>query len=159
MNKTITATTLALAAGLASGFVLTGSATPGTVEACYRTTNGALRVDTGGGCKGGEQALTLGTGRITTRVVTDEDSMSRTDQGVLEMMCAPGEVVTGGGYTIASIGPDIFVNQDQPFQDDDGNQGWLVVATYTTVEDYVVEVWGYAICTAGVTTEAPWLEG
>jgi len=133
---------------------------PTSVDACYRTANGALRLDTGTGCRPGESAIPLGAGPSTTRVVTDADEMSWNDQGVVYAMCDPGEVVVGGGYTIDNIGPNTFVNMDQPLQDEHGNQGWMIMPSYTAFEDdgYDGHVTEWAICTPGITTEAPWLD-
>lgn len=159
MRTSTVAMALALvAAGVGGGWVAATEA-PATFDACYRTTTGALRIDTGTGCRVGEEAITLGSPEISTRVVMASDVMTWNDQGVVYAMCAPGEVVVGGGYTIDNIGPMTFVNMDQPLEDEDGNQGWMIMATYTAFEDdgYVGHVSGYAICTAGVTTDAPWL--
>jgi hypothetical protein len=59
--------------------------------------------------------------------------------------CGRGEVVTGGGYSIASIGFNDKLNVSGPVTDlDTGRDGWVVEVFNNNRAD--LEVWVTAIC-------------
>jgi hypothetical protein len=121
------------------------------VSACYHARTGDLRVDVdGSGCRPSELPVTLGEGLVTRRVVASEIISPDTFEGV-SALCDPGEVVLGGGHQQASINPEVVVVTDAPYLDGD-RQGWLVAITNPS-EIYDFELWAYAICAPGVSSE------
>jgi hypothetical protein len=80
----------------------------------------------------------------------------RTEHGIIESAnwqgveayCLPGEVVTGGGYSLGSIGFNDKVNSDGPITVD-GNDGWIVSVHNDT--EFDIDLWVTAICAASPT--------
>ncbi len=137
-----------LAVGV-GGVAVAGTLSAPGVDACYRTTTGALRVDTGGGCRVGEQAIRLGTGQLRTRQVIAEGAVEGGQYRTATAWCGPGEVVTGGGVEVAAIAPDYTVFSDVPIEEA-GLQGWqgAVSRPYADPEQ-VVAFSVVAICAPG----------
>lgn len=154
MKSTLAAVAAAVAIGVGGGLLAANGSGPATVDACYRDSNGALRVDTGSGCRRGESEIVLGTADFRTRTVTEMEWLIGVDWIGVEAMCAPGEVVTGGGYTLGSINPLVAVNSDNPIEID-GVQGWQATVAYSGPEGdgHEAEVWVHAICAGGLPAE------
>ncbi len=72
---------------------------------------------------------------VTVRTVAVPDNTTE-----VQASCDPGDLMTGGGYTIGSIGfsDKVFVNA--PLND----HTWSVEAYNDTV--YNIDLWAYAIC-------------
>lgn len=137
-----------MAVGAGGAAVASGAFAP-SVDACYRTTTGALRVDLGDGCRVGEQAISLGTAQFYTRQVAVSGWVQGGQYEAVQAMCGPGEVVTGGGVAVASIGLDYTVFEDSPITVD-GLEGWqgAVSRPYADPEQDL-EFWVTAICASG----------
>ena len=142
------------AAGLLAATVLTAGglalASPGdaeTLDVCYHTRSGALRVDvSGSGCGRAESPATLGGGKLVTRIVTAERTLPADGFGGLTAECGEGEVVLGGGFEVASINPDTAIVTNAPLTLTDGRQGWHV----TLSAGGPVQMWTFAVCAPGV---------
>jgi hypothetical protein len=126
----------------------------GTTDACYNDRTGLVRVDTtGGGCRVSESPITLGSGLVTRKVTASGhvgpiSDIPPTAADSAYAYCAPGEVVLGGGYGLASINPDVAVWTNAPF-DIDGKVGWMVSVVNDTEGEF--DFWVYAICGVGTT--------
>jgi hypothetical protein len=119
-----------------------------TVEACYHNRTGALRVDlSGAGCGAVESPVTLGGAGLVTRTVVADRVLPDDGFGALIAECGHGEVVLGGGFEIASVGPETAIITNAPHTLDDGRQGWLVSMS----AGGPAEIWSFAICAPGVS--------
>lgn len=145
--------TLAVAAAAATvGGVAFANGDGDTIHGCV-TNAGLLRVVDGEHCKHSETPIEWnvqgppGPSAISTEWRTEYGTISPRDWNTVTSPCESGEVVTGGGYSLGSIGLNDKVNFDGPVPIDGGAQGWAVSVHNDT--DYTLEVWVTAICAVG----------
>lgn len=157
---------LALVAALVSGGAVWATIpdSSGVIHACYKTSNGQLRViDTGLGatCNGSETALqwnvmgpTGPSGATNVVVRTDTETLVSNETATFTALCHAGEVATGGGFRVhggASIPPlPVQISLSEPNSgpadptDGDTPNGWRVVANNTDSVSH--DVTAYAVC-------------
>lgn len=116
------------------------------VQACYHNHTGALRVDVdGSGCRSNETLVALGSGGLTTRIVTAGHTLPPDGFGGVTAECGEGEVVVGGGMEIASINPEVAIVTNAPLTPAGGPQGWQL----TVSAGGPVGITAFAICARG----------
>lgn len=161
MKSTMVAVAAAVALGMGGGLLAANASGPATVDGCYRDSTGALRIDTGSGCRPGETEITLGTGGgggagVSTRVVMASDTIGGTDgefKGA-SALCDEGEVVTGGGMEIQWMNPEISIITNAPVTVG-GLQGWQVTLGVDPSGSTSAPFFAIAICTPGTSTDWP----
>jgi len=139
--------------GAVKGFAQ-GSA---VINACANKMTGDLRVvKPGGRCLRNEVALNWNqqgpqgpAGGISITRRTVHDTLPVHEIGTVESACEADEVVTGGGYSLGSIGfnDKLFVNG--PSDD----RTWAVSVHNDT--DYEIDLWVTAICAKGEAATLP----
>lgn len=151
MMRAVAAVALAVASGVGGGMVAANVVGTSSVDACYSNSTGSLRVDTS--CRPHETAIVLGTtaGFQTRQVFETKEFDPGTHDAVLAM-CDAGEVVTGGGYEVASIGDTWVLNTNGPVTID-GLEGWMVALHhFPSPEGYTnpsFDVTAIAVCAPG----------
>jgi hypothetical protein len=160
---------LAAVAALVSGGAVWATIpdSSGVIHACYKTSNGALRViDTGlgGTCAASETALQwnqtgppgpagpAGATHVVVRTFTQTIVSDGT--ATFTALCHSGEVATGGGYRLhdgARIPPwPVQISESEPNSgpldpvDGDTTNGWRVVANNADTASH--DVTAYAVC-------------
>jgi hypothetical protein len=147
MRRTSAIVAVVAVSAVAGSVIVASAAGPAGVDACYKTSTGALRVDIGGGCKPAESPLTLGTGGVQTRWVHATVTSPEGSWLTAEAMCDRGEVVTGGGFTAESIGDTYVVHVNGPAEVD-GREGWFVSLHHfdDPATDYPFDFTATAVC-------------
>lgn len=145
-------------AGVVAGAALAGGglalADSESVDLCAGSANGALRLDSGDGCRPNEDPLTItgGTSAFSTRIVMQEQHLGENTTGyTVSAYCDDGEVLTGGGADVGELFfHETYVVDDAPaFDDSSGTQGWTAHFRKAIGPSGSVHV--YAICAPGVS--------
>jgi hypothetical protein len=136
-----------VASVLTLGFVYAGtralaSHDGSTIHGCVKNSNGQLRVVSDpGDCNPSETSLDWSQGfELTTTKRTVAGSVAGGMPGSVEASCEAGEVVTGGGYDIGSIGFDDKVITNGPLDEDT----WVVGVFNNTA--FEIDVFVSIVC-------------
>ncbi len=139
-------------AGAVMTITHTGFAQDGeeTIYGCVQTHSGDLRiVDDPADCRRTETAIDWNregpVGTVDVERRTQYGTIPAEDWTSVTAFCEAGEVVTGGGYSLGSIGFNDKVNVDGPITDaGTGLDGWTVSVHNDTI--YAIDLWVTAIC-------------
>ncbi len=85
-------------------------------------------------------AKSKGVTGLTQRTVEAHVTGPAHNTSQVQASCDPDEILTGGGYTVASVGHQDKVYVNAPYQD----RSWLVEFVNDT--DFNIELYAFAIC-------------
>ena len=143
------AATIAVTVGVMTAAGVGFASGGGTINGCVKAPAGRLRVvNSSTVCRPGETAIQWNQqgppGPSVTFVRRTQTGTVLAGQwSAVTSFCLAGEVVTGGGYSVGSIGFNDKVNQDEPLTQG-GLDGWIMALNNSTA--FNLPVWVTAIC-------------